>query len=145
MQLVSLLHLQTFYITIKRPVYVIAFSELSSSNQAKNTKKAVFLQYYSTPASAPDGDEAEVWFQKWQRKCVTDRNDKALSTAGETMKWKAFPLSLGRVGVMCIGCNMCRVSYTILFNTLVELNWMVSREDSHHLYMCINLSKCMHV
>lgn len=63
------------------------------------------MQYYSTLASAPDGDETEVWFQKWQRKCVTDRNDKALSTAGETMKWKAFPLSLS---------NMYRVSYAIL-------------------------------
>lgn len=83
----------------------MAFSELSSSNQVKNTKKKqFFLKCYNAPASAPDGDETKVWFQKWQRKCVTDGNDKALSTAGDTIIWNAFPLCLS---------NMSRASYTI--------------------------------
>lgn len=27
-------------------------------------------------------------------------------------------------------------------NIFVELNWTISREDSHHLHMCISLSNC---
>lgn len=121
----------------------MTFSRLSISNQAKNktkqktetkqlpspspppkkkpTKTHKFFLHYNTPASTPDGDETKVWFQKWQRKCVTDRNDRALSTAGDTIKWNAFSLSLS---------NTCRAGYIML---LEHIHWAQSDPKQRRL------------